>query len=522
MYDNLLVGRKITASPKSAVVIELVEDEDTQYEIHAKLLNFNPNLILYGPPGTGKTYATTRIIDHFEKKYYGIDSGFKKAEEENRVQSITFHQSYSYEEFIEGIRPILNDAENGEIGYKLENGIFKDLCISAEKELLKRDNNADYVDMITSGSRVWKVSLGERKSDAIFNECIKEDDITIGWLEDLDLSNISYSDISSRLKSENNNGSNPTQDANSINSFVNVMAVGDIVLVYNGQQTIRMIGIIKSDYKHAQKQNYRHRRSVDWFKKLNYPINVYKQNGYKNMTLKTIYELSRISISDVIEMVRENSQEDKTNEAEKEVKPYYMIIDEINRGNISKIFGELITLIEKDKRGLLKSTLPYSKKEFSVPMNLYIIGTMNTADRSIAVIDTALRRRFTFVEVEPDSEIVTQSENSIINDTIDLSQLLDALNVKIMEKYDRDHRIGHAYFMGMELLQDLYQTWYYKILPLLGEYFYNDVETLSSIVGKSFFDQYGNTKYLPVKSNDGDLSAFEESLIKIYRVKDNE
>jgi len=117
---------------------------------------------------------------------------------------------------------------------------------------------------------------------------------------------------------------------------------------------------------------------------------------------------------------------------------------------------------------------------------------MNTADRSIAAIDTALRRRFTFVEIEPDSGILAQYDNPIINDTVDLTKLLDAINEKVMDKYDRDHRIGHAYFMGIESLSNLYQTWYYKILPLLGEYFYNDTETLKSIVGKSFYDQYGN------------------------------
>jgi 5-methylcytosine-specific restriction protein B len=146
---------------------------------------------------------------------------------------------------------------------------------------------------------------------------------------------------------------------------------------------------------------------------------------------------------------------------------------------------------------------------------------MNTADRSIAAIDTALRRRFTFVEIEPDSGVLAQYDNPIINDTVDLTKLLDVINEKVMEKYDRDHRIGHAYFMGIESLSNLYQTWYYKILPLIGEYFYNDTETLKSIVGKSFYDQYGNVKYLSLHKKDDELSEFEEKIINIYRVKDN-
>lgn len=160
--------------------------------------------------------------------------------------------------------------------------------------------------------------------------------------------------------------------------------------------------------------------------------------------------------------------------------------------------------------------LPYSKKEFTVPSNLYMIGTMNTADRSIAAIDTALRRRFTFVEIEPDSSILSQYDNHIVNDNVDLTKLMDALNDKILDRLDRDHRIGHAYFMGIELLKNLYQTWYYRILPLLGEYFYNDIESLTSIVGESFYDNYGNIKYLSQIKADDKMSEFEQKLIDIY------
>lgn len=531
LYDNLLVGRKRSVSTKSkksdtkqnniASDEEGFEDDNEQYQMLAGLLNFNPNLILYGPPGTGKTYATRKIIDHFENKYFKTGGSYRVAEAENRVKTITFHQSYSYEEFIEGIRPVLTDGDVGKVGYKLENGMFKELCINAEKELIKRQNNAEYVDMIHSESNIWKVSLGERKSNDVFNECIRSGDIAINWLDQLDLSNMTYDDILAELGDESDFGNKPTQNANSINSFVNDMTVGDIVLVYNSQHTIRMIGVIKEDYRYDTKYSYKHRRGVEWFKDLSYPINIHKYNGFKNLTLKTIYELSRISVSDVIEMVTQNSLIKQSHEDKREIKPYYMIIDEINRGNIAKVFGELITLIEQDKRGKLKCLLPYSKKEFSVPSNLFIIGTMNTADRSIAAIDTALRRRFTFVEIEPDSGILAQYDNPIINDTIDLTKLLDAINEKVIDKYDRDHRIGHAYFMGIESLSNFYQTWYYKILPLLGEYFYNDTETLMSIVGDSFYDQYGNVKYLSLHKVDDGLSEFEEKIINIYMVKDN-
>jgi 5-methylcytosine-specific restriction protein B len=142
---------------------------------------------------------------------------------------------------------------------------------------------------------------------------------------------------------------------------------------------------------------------------------------------------------------------------------------------------------------------------------------MNTADRSIAVLDTALRRRFTFVEIEPDSSIIAQNDNNpIVNDQVNLSNLLTQLNDRIMERFDRDHRIGHAYFMEIDTLQSLYQTWYYKILPLLNEYFYNDVDAVTSIVGLGFFDANGNIRYLDTKPGTNGRSDFEDKLISIY------
>jgi 5-methylcytosine-specific restriction endonuclease McrBC GTP-binding regulatory subunit McrB len=162
---------------------------------------------------------------------------------------------------------------------------------------------------------------------------------------------------------------------------------------------------------------------------------------------------------------------------------YLLVIDEINRGNISKIFGELITLIEKDKRlgeeNEIKITLPYSGEEFGVPSNLYIIGTMNTADRSIALLDIALRRRFKFKEIEPN---LVKAKNDI--DGLDLSKVLEKLNQKIEVMIDRDHRIGHSYFMKVNDKEELFRVWYDEIVPLLQEYFYNDWEKLEYLLGQ--------------------------------------
>lgn len=174
-------------------------------------------------------------------------------------------------------------------------------------------------------------------------------------------------------------------------------------------------------------------------------------------------------------------------------KPHVLIIDEINRGNTSKIFGELITLIEKSKRAgasePIEVTLPYSGKPFSIPKNLYIIGTMNTADRSLALMDTALRRRFDFIEMMPDPDLIENHiGQALIIDKINIPEMLKVINHRIEALYDREHTIGHAFFLELKsesTVNDLERIFKNKILPLLEEYFFEDWEKISKVLGKS-------------------------------------
>jgi 5-methylcytosine-specific restriction endonuclease McrBC GTP-binding regulatory subunit McrB len=210
-------------------------------------------------------------------------------------------------------------------------------------------------------------------------------------------------------------------------------------------------------------------------------------------------------------------------------KNFVIIIDEINRGNISKIFGELITLIEKTKRiGAFEeteTTLPYSKEKFGVPKNLYILGTMNTADRSIAMLDTALRRRFEFIEMMPNSGVLYRLNNNseLIVEGVDVKKMLDRINERIEILYDREHTIGQAYFMDLidnqtiDMLKDIFLR---KVIPLLQEYFYDDYEKLRLVLGDNAIKnkeiQFINVTGVPANlfGNSKDIDFIEEK--KVY------
>ncbi len=436
------------------------------------------NVILYGPPGTGKTYNSivyaVSIIEN-QKLEYVMNEDYNEVAEryhtykkEGYIEFTTFHQSYGYEEFIEGIKPVMNieNEDQNEIQYDIKSGIFKSFCEKAVRPVLE-----DEMDMgINNSPVIWKVSLEGTGDNPTRHECMEKGHIRIGW-DDYG------ADINDETDFSENGGKNV------INAFINKMKIGDIVLSCFSSTTIDAIGVVTGDYEwHNEYERYKRLRKVNWIVK-NIREDIVEINNGTTMTLSSVYKLN-ISLADVMDIVNKNKPKSIVSEANN--KNYVFIIDEINRGNISKIFGELITLIEPTKRiGQTEGItvrLPYSQKLFGVPNNVYIIGTMNTADRSIATIDTALRRRFYFKEMQPNPKLL---EDIMVED-LSISEMLTTINKRISVLYDREHTIGHAYFMSLrsnptiELLADIFAN---NIIPLLQEYFYEDYEKIRMILG---------------------------------------
>ena len=431
--------------------------------------NYDRNMILYGPPGTGKTYYTViyavaiadnKAFDEVELEakadYQKVLNRYNELKKEERIAFTTFHQSYGYEEFIEGIKPIV-DSSREDIGYVVEDGIFKAFCKSAE--IPKIDN-------IDHAAKVWKVTLKQPGESELKTECFKKGVIKFDW---------------KRLEECG------TLEACFVDQFVNRLKVGDVVVSYYGGATdIDGVAIVTGDAVYDETEpSFRWKRTVTWIY-TGKPVNIKELNGDKYLSGDQIYCLTRIKISELLQLVK--PQEYKEND-----KNYVFIIDEINRGNISKIFGELITLIEESKRKgaaeEMSAILPYSAESFSVPNNVYIIGTMNTADRSIALMDTALRRRFQFVEMMPKSQVLYDIGANVVNangQTLDVAKMLEIINKRIEYLYDREHTIGHAFFTKLkdeptvERLGSIFQK---SVVPLLQEYFYEDYEKIQLVLG---------------------------------------
>ncbi len=337
---------------------------------------------------------------------------------------MTFHQSYGYEEFVEGIKA---ETKDDNISYEVKSGVFKKLSKKALQNFNQsKENHKNKKDFET----VFK--------ELILDKLIDEQKLEIKmkkssfFIKEIDENKISFDKAGGESQ--------------------HVLLIKNLKNMYDDGENKIIIGGLSQ---------------------------------YYNPLLE--YLLTNSEIKEKVPL-----------------RSYILIIDEINRGNISKIFGELITLIEPSKRisadEEIRVKLPYSGDDFGVPKNLYIIGTMNTADRSIAPIDTALRRRFVFEEMAPDSSLLSKEKTPDIYDEVNLQSLLEAINTRIEYLYDRDHTIGHAYLIDVETLDDLKFAFKNKIIPLLAEYFYEDWENIDLVLNNNGFIKIkeDNNKYLAV------------------------
>ncbi len=369
------------------------------------------NIILYGSPGVGKTHNINKLISLIEegKSDKEIFKAIKLNEKsdsidisdiKDRVKFITFHQSFGYEDFIEGFRP------NVEGKIELVDGVFKAIASQAQLNLDNASENKkfDFENFLSEFVNYVELS---KKFEV-------EKDLTI------EVSKKSNGDFQSfrlggRVKHQ---------------SLTKEIIKRDLEVFIQGN--IKTYQEIKPTY---ESRSPYHGNAPYYFK---------------------LYGVMQKYLDD-------NSEKFQTKKVE--LKNYYLVIDEINRGNISKIFGELITLIEEDKRDTFEVTLPYSKQTFNIPSNLYIMGTMNSTDKSIALIDIALRRRFTFLKMEPKADLISYDK---------AREIFIALNDEIRKALGEDYQIGHSYFMKIENDDDLDFVLEYKIIPLLEEYYYGD------------------------------------------------
>ncbi|EPX6857678.1 AAA family ATPase [Campylobacter jejuni] len=437
-------------------------------KVKKMIQNIPLNQILYGPPGTGKTYHTIdKALEIFGENLESRDEKKAKFDEyvkNGQIVFTTFHQSYGYEEFVEGIKPVMNNEANSqEIQYKIKDGIFKELC---EKAL---DNYK--VSLLTQEEFVKSEDL-ENKIEIFLDELVDQQK----FIEKIQSGGFKLEEYNEKYRII-------TDDTNA-NLYLNLEIFK--TLLENKDKIINGRSI-------KQILNNKHRRQID---------------SYYFQLVKLFKE-------------REQDYKVDNNPSEKpELKPYIIIIDEINRGNVSKIFGELITLIEPSKRigekEELKVTLPYSGEKFGVPKNVYIIGTMNTADRSITSLDTALRRRFEFIEMMPDV-----SKLSMDCEGINLQELLKAINTRIEYLLDREKTIGHAFFVSVENLEDLKKVFQNKIIPLLQEYFYNDYALINEVLNDNgmIFEDKKDDKYLQKIKNLDSVNS-ERSIYNIASFDD--
>lgn len=525
-------------------------DPSQDSEIADMTTKFPLNQILYGAPGTGKTYLTKKIAVEIingvrKRNRTEILNEYEDLKNLGHIKFTTFHQSMSYEDFVEGIRP---EEVDGQIIYEKKPGIFKELCTVAKSANVVNDS----IDINFDNCNYFKMSLGGLQNLEKHQWSVDNGLLFLGWGDDKDFTEFKnieeWTVFRDKFKEKYPELVKESKYVIQAVFWFQRMKIGDIVLVSKGNKIIDAVGVVESDYFYDDSKNldnYQFRK-VKWLATdLNVNSNVFVSKGISQQTIYQFYDK---------DVKKDVLKEMFKKEKHSVYKNFVLIIDEINRGNVSAIFGELITLLEADKRkGVYKNNdeyietiLPYSNEVFSVPDNLYIIGTMNTADRSVEAMDTALRRRFSFIEMPSDPDLVKADKiiydtlwqyedvgwddsrwievenglkelfefnldwendkrelwdsytkegynindaeklNSYFKERVNLNTILKTINDRIEFLIDKDHQIGHSYLFKVKCLKDLSNVFANNIIPLLEEYFYGDYGKIGLVLGGGF------------------------------------
>lgn len=464
LKEDLLEVLKLYQKLKEANSNQMtIQEEISDYDTNSKHKTALPlNTILYGPPGTGKTFSTisqaikilgASKLEEFQTQPPQSIEALKQAFP-GQVEFVTFHQSFSYEDFVEGIQAKSN---NGHINYDVEDGVFKNLCVNALFSCQNFENE-------NHGSK----PIGFTELYDQFLAIIK--DKLPYELKTSSQKNIFINNVSTRETLH------ITHEGSEVKHSVGRRRIKKLYDIFNSKSQLEQVQNVQNEFREI----IGGLNSTVYWAVLNKLLSL--KDEIDNDFEKTELEDSFKDIDQKKKALADLENLDYNNKY-----PHVLIIDEINRGNISRIFGELITLIEPSKRAgneeAISVQLPYSKESFSVPNNLYIIGTMNTADRSLALIDTALRRRFEFIEMMPKPTLLSRQKDYGKVFSIDLIKMLTVMNQRIEVLYDREHTIGHAFLMNLHSLNDLRRTFKNKILPLLEEYFFDDWQKIRLVLG---------------------------------------
>ncbi|MFK7933381.1 MAG: McrB family protein [Saprospiraceae bacterium] len=441
---------------------DLVAEPQAEYRVIPKIQH-PLNQVFYGPPGTGKTYrAISQAVAIIEKRPLAeveieersaIRARFEEYVQMGRVFFLTFHQSFAYEDFVEGIKPVV---QNGQVLYGVEDGIFKQICHEARRLLLQEViAQMPQEEQMIEFNQLYAAYLKYLKGED-FSHFNAPNNNRFFLHRVLPFGNLALR----RAKSFNTQKINRTQLRKLYQQLPQVPAADSF------DPPIRaVLGTVNT---HAYWSVFNHFKQFE---------NVLSQ------AIATEIPPAAETLPEIDLPILNNCE---LNNCEKCV----LIIDEINRGNIPAIFGELISLIESDKREgqkeMLTAILPYSKMMFSVPLNLHLVATMNTADRSVEALDIALRRRFHFYEMPPDAGLIKKLAKEPFVAGVDLEQLLISINQRVEVLLDANYKIGHAYFLNVNSLKDLQGIFHNKIIPLLQEYFFGDYGKIGLVLGQEF------------------------------------